>query len=198
MNQDGGLTREGLLLQLKDRFDNIQSYQCNMSLKSFKEGHQLQNQVLWYRRAGYIRIEQKGPFRKGAVVVIHPDGNIRGHLGGWLSVLTVTLKPDDPRLLGVTGDSALTADYGSIIKSALEDSQKVKRYKISKDFIEGRPIVILESFVEEEISLYRMIIDAEDMLIVQIERYKGDKLISAVSWKDIQINIKLSDELFKL
>ncbi len=193
-----GLSRHELLSQLKKRFDAIKSYQCRMRLEGYEKEYQLQNQKFWYKKPGYMRIEQTGPFRKGAVVVIHPDGTIRGHLGGLLSFLNVTLKPDDPRLFGVTNDSALTADYGSIIQSALQASPHVKHYNILRGSEDGKSIIILESYVDEEIDLYRLVIDSERMLIIRLERYKGSKLIFIVSWEDIQLDIELSDEIFQL
>lgn len=194
-----GLSRQELLLQLKKRFDAIKSYQCRMRLEGYEKGYQLQNQKFWYKRPGYMRIEQTGPFRKGAVVVIRPDdGTIRAHLGGLLSFLNVTLKPDDPRLFGVTNDVALTADYGSIIQSALQASPHVTHYNILRGSKDGKSIIILESYVDKEINLYRLVIDSEWMLIIRLERYKGSKLISVISWKDVQLDIELSDEIFQL
>ena len=169
-----------------------------MRLESFEGEHKIQNQVLWYKKPGYVRIEQLGPFKKGAVVVIHPDGIIRGHLGGALSIFRADLNSEDSILLGVTKDSAVTADFGSIIKSAIEHSTRVKNYEITSAQESGKSILILDSFFDEAISKYRIITDAERRLIIRIERYRQDKLIHVISWSEIELDAEVKESLFEL
>jgi outer membrane lipoprotein-sorting protein len=195
-NED--LTRQALLLRLKSQFSKIRTYRCTMKLESFGDGYKVQHQLLWYKNPGYVRITQIGPFRKGAVVVIRPEGSIRAHLGGLLSFVTISLHPDDPRLLGVTGDPAQTADYGSIIQAALDAEQTVKRFTIGKGLKDGQPTIILESVMDGPITLYRMIIDPGRMVIIGLERYKQARLISCVSWEGIEVNVDLPNDLFTL
>jgi outer membrane lipoprotein-sorting protein len=187
-----------LLSSLQERFENIQTYRCKMRLESFEREHKIQNQALWYKKPGYVRIEQLGPFKKGAVVVIHPNGNIRGHLGGALSIFKADLEPEDSILLGVTNDSAVTADYGSIIQSAIDHSNRVKKHAVRGAEESGKPVIILDSFFDEAINQYRIVTDAEKRLITRIERYRQDKLIHVISWTDVEIDVQISDSFFEL
>ncbi len=192
------LTREGLLVQLKERIDRCKAYQCTMTLESYADGHEVQNQVLWYKRPGYMRIEQTGPFKKGAIVVIRPGESARVKPDGLLSFVTLSMKTDDPRLRGVTGDSAVTAGYDTIIRTALAASPAVTGYTITREARDGQPVMVLESGAQGPVDRYRMIVDERQMVIVKLERYKAGRLLYDITWKDIRLDIELADELFRL
>jgi hypothetical protein len=90
--------------------EKLGSYRCVMELSSWDNGKNSTKQRYLYRAPGDVRIEQLGPFRKGAVVVIRTDGTIRARGGGLLSRFTVQLGKDSELLKGVTGDSAVDSD----------------------------------------------------------------------------------------
>jgi hypothetical protein len=193
------LSRHEILTKLKRDISAIRTYRCSMRIESFeKEPPAVQDQLFWYKAPGFMRILQRGPFRKGAVLVIRPDGSIRAHPGGVLSFVKVSLRPDDPRLLGVTGDSALTADYGSIVKAALDAEPTVRSSRVRPDHRDGRPVLVVESFCEGPVSLYRMVVDTTRPAILELERYKGARLLSRVTWKDIVIDEDVPEDLFDL
>ncbi len=191
-------SRSRFLTTLAHTFSGISTYRCSMRLERFEDPPKEQCQLFWYKAPGFMRIVQKGPFRKGAVLVIRPDGTIKAHLGGMLSFIKVGLRPDDPRLIGVTDDSALTADYGSIIKAALDAERTVTRYDLHRDRWNGIPVIILDSYSEGPITLYRMVVEQDRPVILQLERFKGTRCISRVTWQDIEVNVALSDALFDL
>lgn len=190
-------SRHEFFTKLKRDISTIRTYRCSMRIESFeKNPSAVQDQLFWYKAPGFMRIQQRGPFRKGAVVVIRPDGTIRAHPGGVLSFVRVSLRPDDPRLVGVTGDSALTADYGSIVQAALDAEPTVRSASVRRDLRDGKPVLVVDSFCEGPVTLYRLVVDATRPAILELERYQGSRLLSRVTWQDIVIDEDVPEDLF--
>jgi len=187
-----------LLTKLKDQYSEISAYSAVMKLENFKDNRELQRQKVWYKKPGYLLIEQLGPYKEGARLAILPDGTIKGHLGGFFSFMVAPLKPDDENLFGVTNDSAFTTDFGAIINIAFDLAKKMTKFNISGVAVNGRNQIVLETHFHGEFERYRLFIDSEKMLIVRLERYSDNRLAHRISWFEVNTNIKIDDKKFKL
>jgi len=187
-----------LLLALKVSYAKVNDYSATMRLESFEDEYRLQNQKMWFKKPGYLRLEQLGPFKKGAVLVILPDGSIKGHLGGLLSFVVVSIDADDENMYGVTQDSALNSDYDRIIDIALGLRDRVISYSINTEFINNKTRLVLDTTYNGRITRMRLLIDPGTLFIVGLERYSKGKLIHKISWFDIQTNKGIRASRFAL
>ena len=198
IDRDSGQPITDFLNQLKERYQQIQDYTATMRLENFEPEYKLQKQKIWFKKPGYLLIKQLGPFKKGAVLAIYPDGKIKGHLGGFLSFAVVSLDKDDENMYGVTGDSALTTDYGQILNIAMGKFDRVKTFSITEFVDNGKKYQVLETTYDAPIDRLKLIVDKRSQLIVGLERYKGKKLIHRIQWFDVKTNVRLATSLFDL
>ena len=185
-----------LLQQLKSAYSKVDTFTVKMKLERYLPDYALQNQLVWFKRPKYIKLKQLGPFKKGAELAIKPDGSIKGHLGGFLSFLVVSVDADDENLFGVTSDSAFQTDYDVVIEVAMDLSQHMTGYELKKDEKEKK--IILDSFYNDKINRYRLVIDSKNMMIIGLERYLENKLMHKITWSNLKLNPNISDQEFDL
>jgi len=186
-----------LLAELRGNYANVQDYSATMRLESFESEYRLQKQKMWFKKPGYLRLSQLGPFKKGAGLIIRPDGTIKGHLGGFLSFAKVSLDKDDENMYGVTNDSALNTDYDKILDIAVSMLDRVKTFSIATEMVNNKKQLVLDTTYDQKFDRYRLIVDPEKMLITGLERYSKGKLMHKIAWFNIQTNINISTEKFK-
>jgi outer membrane lipoprotein-sorting protein len=178
--------------------EKLGSYRCVMELSSWDNGKNSTKQRYLYRAPGDVRIEQLGPFRKGAVVVIRTDGTIRARGGGLLSRFTVQLGKDSELLKGVTGDSAVDSDWLSILRKANTLARFVAKSEVSSvDMAEQRGYEVIAELRDQPYDRIRMII-REDGPVLLLERYRQGDMRAQVKWIDIEINPEVRDNEFSL
>lgn len=176
----------------------LKSYKCVMELNSYENGLKKANQVYLYRAPGDIRIEQLGPFRKGAVLVIRTNGKIRAQAGGFLSFIKTDLNKNSSLLRGITGDSALASDWISILLEAKRMNPNIIR-SASKT-VRTAPMAVYEVMdILKNLPYDRVrLLLREDGPILLIERFKKLKLKNRIEWKNIQLNPVTKDTDFEL
>jgi hypothetical protein len=178
--------------------EKIGSYRCVMELSSWDNGQNSTKQRYVYRAPGDVRIEQLGPFRKGAVVVIRTDGTIRARGGGLLSRFTVRLGRDSELLKGVTGDSAVDSDWLSILRKANTLARFVAKSEVSSvSMARQRGYEVIAELRDQPYDRIRMII-REDGPVLLLERYRKGDMRAQVKWIDIEINPEVRDNEFSL
>ncbi len=189
---------ENVLNSALRRVRLLKSYKCVMELYSYENSVQRARQLYLYRAPGDIRIEQLGPFRKGAVVVIRTNGKIRAHAGGLLSFIKVDLNKSSSVLRGITGDSAMESDWISI----LGEAKRLKPFVVRR----ASKAVRINSMAGSEVTAtlerqpfdrIRLVIRADGPVLL-IERFKNRKLINRTLWKKIQLNPLTKDADFDL
>jgi hypothetical protein len=179
----------------------LRSYKCIMSLVSHENGSKKQNQSYLYRSPGDIRIEQLGPWKKGAIVVMQSNRSIRAKGGGLLSFFTIDLDKDSSLLRGITGDSAVESDWITI----LLNTKKLQPYTVrsaSKRVRSGSTTgydlhIVVKNQPYEPYDQYRLVV-REDGAVLLVERFRAGKLMHRIEWKDIKLNPPTADADFKL
>lgn len=187
-----------LLDQMRKANSTVTSFTAEMQLERFSPDYALQNQMVWFKRPQYIKLRQTGPFKTKAELAIKPDGSIRGHLGGFLSFAVVNLDKDDKNLLGVTHDSAFDTDFGRILDSAYRLAERMSRFQITERVVAGKRQTVFDSYYDNEIEQYRLVIDASSMMLHSLERYKNRQLLHRIQWKTLQLNVSVDDREFDL
>ncbi len=185
-----------LLAKMRSANTRINSFTAEMQLERFLPDYALQKQLVWFKRPGFIKLKQLGPYKKGAELLIKPDGTIRGHLGGLLRFFVVSLAADDENLYGVTHDSAFTTEFDAILDIADSLVPKVTRYTITEKVQDSRRFIILDTFYAADINRIRLQVDAETLMISRLERYRNDRLLHRIVWKKLVLNPALDDSVF--
>jgi hypothetical protein len=176
----------------------LRSYRCVMHLYSWKKGKERAKQRLLYRAPGDVRIEQLGPFRKGAVVVIRSNGKITARGGGLLSSIKMEMQRDSRLLKGITGDSAVESDWASIFSKFNRMLPSVVRWEAKTIRVHSLPAYDVITHLRGQPWEKARIIVRQDGPILLLERFQKKRLESRIEWKDIEINIDVADADFKL
>ena len=196
-----------LLSKIRTSYAAINDYSAIMRLENFENDYQLQNQKMWFKKPGYLLLEQLGPFKKGAVLSMLPNGTIKGHLGGFLSFAVVSLDKDDKNMYGVTHDSAVNSDYDKILDIAMSKLERVTDYSIETVSLtngkksnqqSSEQIVLDTSYSDNKVDRIRLLISPSNMLIVGLERYRKGKLLHKIAWNNIKTNIGINPTQFDL
>ena len=189
---------ERIIDEALKRIRLLKSYKCVMELYSYENGSKRANQLYLYRSPGDIRIQQLGPFRKGAVVVIRNNGKIRAQAGGFFSFVKTDLNKNSSLLKGITGDSAVESDWISILLTA----KSMNPFLINSAFKAVRVIPmggyeVIHILRNQPYDRVRMLI-RKDGPVLLIERFNNRKLKNRIRWKNIQLNPVTKDTDFEL
>ncbi len=198
------LTKYELILLLEEKFATIDNYRCIMKIEVYDENGKTkcQNQKFIFKKPRMIYCEQLGPYKEGVVLTVDRDGKIVGYSKGILERVwewikgekwKKSFKKEDNELKGITGETIFQSDWGYIINRLKEE---VDSYNIESQIIDGRDIYVFKlTRGQEEFIFY---VDKERMVIVKLERFLNGKPINSVIWEDIEINIELEDDFFKI
>ncbi len=103
--------------------ESLSDYSCFCQLFTVKDNKwkDYGGAQLYFKQKGLLRAEIKSSgYNNGSIVVIQPDGKIRGKGGGGLSLLKMTLQPDSRTLRLPTGYSLVKSDFLSLSRSLKE------------------------------------------------------------------------------
>jgi len=198
-------TRDELILSLEEKFDAINNYKCIMKIEAYNGKTQYQEQKFIFKKPGMIYCEQLGPYKEGVVLTVDKNGKIVGYQEGileraweWITgeKRKESFEKEDNDLKGITGETIFQSDWGYIINEMKRLKDEVDPYSIESQTIDGRDVYIFESKCGQEGFLFH--IDKELMIIVKLERFLNGKMINSVIWEDIEINIELGDDFFKI
>ncbi len=179
------MTRVELLNRLLETIEAVPAYNCHMKVEQLAGEHEEQNQILTYEKPGHVVITQLGPYKKGAVVEIKPNGKITAKLGGFLGIFPVSVGPDSGLIKGVTGDSAVMASYQAIIRKSIERGPLITEDSVT--MIDGGNQILLDYKVNEPVNHLQILIDAKRMVIVRLDKFKGDDPVARITWTDINL-----------
>jgi outer membrane lipoprotein-sorting protein len=150
-----------------------------------------------------LRVIMTGNYKKGAVAVLGRDGKVRGHLGGLLGAVTITIDPNSDMLLGANGYPLLDSDFASmstVIKKFLSQGCKAKvtDHPVA---VEGqtKKVYVLEIMRPNGTELYkRTYIDPQNLLPLEWFDYQDGKLFAHTVWTNLKIDPGIKDDLFNI
>jgi outer membrane lipoprotein-sorting protein len=156
-----------------------------------------------YKKPRLIRMEEVGEYKNGAVAVISADGKARGHYGGAMKFVKLTLSPDAPELKAANGYPLKDADFLSLtnyLKQLLAAGNKsrVSEQPVSLSGI-SQPVVVLEIYSAHESQnvLKRIFVNPETHFPVRWDDFDYPDQ-SSTTWNNIKVNTGLSDKLFSM
>jgi hypothetical protein len=192
------------LKEMTSAAEALNAYSFQFEITSDAKGEVLEHGIFYFKRPGCMRIEEKGAYRHGAVAVVDQEGKIRGHLGGLLSSVIMTLKPNSELLRSTNGWPMVRSDYVSIALALEEFSQQGHEVRVSEtpQIVEGcseRVYVMDVSVCQHPDELYkRVYVDPASMLPVVLLDYKDGRVWARSVWKNVCTPVAMSDKLFEM
>lgn len=184
-----------LLQMINQKFSTLKDYQCQVVNTKYttsaakQDGHKY-----FFKKPHLIRLEVNIGKDKGAVAVYNKAGKVRAHAGGLLSIITITMEPNDKRLQDSDGSTFVDSHLGGTIKDiekAIADGKVTitppqgdqKAYQLQIERTNRKDIIF---------------IDAQLLLPMVWDTYKDGKLASKTEWKNLQVDIGVEEKLFSL
>jgi outer membrane lipoprotein-sorting protein len=182
----------------------LKDYSCEFEIVVYKKDSTVvEKGILYFKQPRLMRLEEKGDYKKGAVVVLGANGKARGHLGGAMKYFTMTLEPDSSWLVASNSYPMKDSDLMSLsafLKNWLVQGIKsrVTEEPVTIEEI-GQPVHVLEMYKSSDPKtvLKRIYIDPQTHLPIRWDDHDYENP-SRSKWKNLKTNIELSEDLFKL
>ncbi|HIA53891.1 MAG TPA: hypothetical protein EYN91_17665 [Candidatus Melainabacteria bacterium] len=204
--------------QMKDGRDFVQSmsktaetandYTFKCIINTFRDGKVIKEEgIFYYKRPSMMKMEVTEGAKKGAVAVLGTDGKVRGHLGGMLKMFSGTIGKDSNLLKSANGFSMMDSDYETLLRDLQKQISQGATCLVTSSPVAvahtNEKVYVLEVYKQvdndkEKDLTQRVFIDPKTGLPEQWNLYKQDQLFSSTDWKDVKLNIGLSNEVFSL
>lgn len=184
-----------VLSSMQEKAKHLKGYSFDSNLTTLKDGKRIvELGKFYFKSPNLVRFEvTKAGSRSGAVVVKQSDGKIRGHLGGALSGIKVSLTPDSKLLKSANGFNILESDLVSLISDAKTKAASRKCLSIP------------EAQNEQIVELLESDGDITDRIAVSNEKlpevwtiFSDSKLLSILKFQNLQERNDLADSLFSM
>ena len=184
-----------------EKFKEIKSY--SVTLRSSSKG--TQEEIKYYfKKPGFVRMDFIKPYN-GTILVYNPlTKKVTLRPVGFFKSLVLTLKPDNPILKSSKKHTVDKSDIGVLLSDVKELASHGKTSVMREEKVGDRDCIVIDvtgkrRLAENEVAQYLLWLDKEIFLPVKIEAYdQSGNLVEKVLMDDLQINIDLLDEFFKL
>ncbi len=188
--------------------ERANDYTFKCIINTYRSGKVIREQgTFYYKRPSLMKMEVTEGAKKGAVAVLCPDGKVRGHLGGMLKMFSGTIGKDSGMLKSANGFSMMDSDYDTLLKDLVKQLNDGAKCIVTSAPVTvahtGDRVYVLEVYKnvdsdKQKDLTQRVFIDPKTNLPEQWNLYRQDQLYSSTDWKDVKVNIGLSDEVFSL
>ena len=198
------VSADSVLQKAMNAFEALHDYQTTLVSHMIK-GKKKEDRVYLYKfmKPHWIYMKVIKGKDKGAEIVYNPiTKKIRAHKGGLLSKIKLTLDPTDKKVLSLRGHRVDRTDFGSIISQWLKVKDKVKVVGIGGR-VDGIECTVLEADNLNPAEWHgadraKLYIRTDNNLPYVREEYEGDKLVHRAIYKDLKINVGLTEDDFKM
>jgi outer membrane lipoprotein-sorting protein len=190
----GHMTPEQIMSRAFDNYQTIRSYQCRLILHATKgEAVQDSQYLFYYQKPNMVRMHVKEGKGKGDTALMRSDGTVRGRREGILSMVAITLNPEDERLRDLWGQRFHKTDWGTILKETEKRmnehaSRRVELAPGGKGYIltiEGKDGYLEQTWLEK---------DSLTLTKKQVLLTNGDRL--EATWTDVALNPQFVKDFF--
>jgi outer membrane lipoprotein-sorting protein len=192
-------TARELFARAQQSYNRIDAYQCEvMSFARKGDRTQTVRLAFAFKKPGMVRARVLSGSKRGSEVAIRRDGTIRGHQGGLLRGIKITMERDDRRLRDIRGSPVWEADWGSFLAKAETalNSHPVEALVQSGEAGVLKLAVRLDGATGPQRQIYAL--DASSFLLRGAELFEGDVLVSRVSYDKEKVNPDLPDGYFNM
>jgi len=195
------LSPQEIVTNMDNVFSRVNDYTC-IADAHYKKGALKEDKVykIYFKRPGLMRIEvlEGDP---GAVAVLREDGKVRGHKGGWLSWIKLTVDLDHPLATTIRGHRMNQSHFGYMIGVMKKILVSEEARVIGEGEVEGQNVYVMEVVHEKprgDLTRELIYVDKETWLLKKILGYEGRREVVNVTYRDIVLNPGLKDELFRM
>jgi len=183
--------------------DDMDSYSFNYTMRVFKDKKTvIEKGDFYYKRPGLIRLEEKGPYKKGAVAILGPNGKVKAHLGGGLKMFVVELDPESGLLRSANGHPMVQSDLKSLaraLRAFVKQGVNTHVTRVPIDLGAGSSSVHILDLHKSGKLWKRVAVDSSSLLPVKWWDYNDEGgLHSFATWEKLAINRTFSDQLFTM
>lgn len=214
-NQVSNFTAAGPLVEsMKDgsafidrlihRTADLRDYSTEFELTVFKKSSTVNEKGEYsFKKPNLIRMEETGDYKNGSVAVLGKDGKARGHFGGPLKFLKGTISPDSSELRAANGYPLKNSDFYSLasyLKKMLSEGCKsrVNEQPVLVDSL-SHPVYVLEMYKSNETGKVQKRIFFEPASLLPLRWDDFDYAYPSMTfWRNVRINIGLSDNVFQM
>lgn len=187
-----------VLQSMQEKVRNMKGYSFDSDLTTYRGGKRIKEVGrLYFKSPNLVRFEViKAGSRSGAVVVKQSDGKIRGHMGGALSGIKVSLTPDSKILKSANGFSILESDLLSLLSDAKRKADS--RLKCLASTGSGQNLQIVELLEGDGDVTDRIGVSPNQKLPEVWNLFSDSKLLSVLKFENLQARNDLPDSLFSM
>ncbi|MCA9802408.1 MAG: hypothetical protein KC777_10495 [Cyanobacteria bacterium HKST-UBA02] len=183
--------------------DDMDSYSFNYTMRVFKDKKTVvEKGDFYYKQPGLIRLEEKGPYKKGAVAILGSNGKVKAHLGGGLKLFVVELDPESGLLRSANGHPMVQCDLKSLARALRTFVKQGVKTHVTKNPIDlgaGSSSVHILDLHRSGKLWKRVAVDSGTLLPVKWWDYNDEgSLHSFATWEKLATNQVLSDKLFTM
>jgi len=197
------LTAEEILDLATRRWEAIEDYRCT-TVVFLRDGDETDEKVLdvVFKRPSLYRNTVIEGDNLGAVVILNSEGVIHGKHGGALSLLVLTLKPDDKRLQGLRGRRFFETAWGieiQEIRDAIAEGWQLSR--LPDEELDGSAcyvIAVSGETAESDLTDRQLWIDQQTHLLRRLVDSGSDTLLRDAKFVNVELNVDPGDEMFRL
>ncbi|MBV8600903.1 MAG: hypothetical protein JO359_04980 [Candidatus Eremiobacteraeota bacterium] len=196
----GTLAMASPLTDFADAWGKVDDYTCTIAVHEAL-GNQTQDRHydFAFKKPSMAHIEvTQGP-GKGSGSVWHGGDTVRGHQGGILSGIKLTISINDPRAVTLRGDTIDTASFGYILgvyqsgKGTITDAPGETIDGVSTDKV---TMQIANAAANKNVSRDVLYLSKGTHLPVRRVRYEGDTLVKQEDFTNVKLNPGLKDSNF--
>jgi len=184
-----------------ERYGEVGSYRMTLRSGSGDNGEVIR---YYYKRPGFIRMEFVTP-HKGAVLVYDPVAKtVRIRPLAFIPAFVLTLSPDNSLVKSAQGHRVDESDIGALLQRVRRLQERGTTIVQREERVGGKESVVVAVEGEkgralEGIHRYVLWLDRSTLLPLKSAAYdsKGTQ-VEEVLMDDLEVNVELSDSLFKL
>ena len=199
----GGAARaDSVISAFGSAVDALQDYTVTIADHEISGGR-TQDRVVryWYKRPNAAKIEVVSGAGRGGVAVWRGGDTLRGHQGGFLSMIKLTVGLHDPRATSLRGDTIDSASFAyelehfKTTKGELAEAPGPRIEGVSTDTL---TLNVADPSGNGGVSKDVLYISRDTHLPVKRERYQGETLVKSELFGNLKTNINLIDRDFAL
>ncbi|HTV74791.1 MAG TPA: hypothetical protein VME66_13930 [Candidatus Acidoferrales bacterium] len=182
--------------------DDLQDY--TVIIKTHEvQGQRVEDRVqqFWFKKPMLAKVVvTSGPGRGGAAVW-HGGPTLRGHQGGLLSFVKMTIDIHDPRAESLRGDTIATAYFGD--KLAHFETTAGQLSEAPGPVMDGTPtdavtLDVADPSADHDVTREVLYISRTTHLPVKADRFEGTALVKSETFSDLKVNVGLTDADFDM
>jgi len=196
---------DGLIEKIEEVWHTINDYTCTVmsyTKKGNKEERSITEQK--FLKPKWIHMKIIDGNGKGSVGIYNPiTKKVKGYKSGLFKFIVLTLDITDKRVASLRGQRIDQGDCGTLIERLIEYNKQNEFTAVTKTLHLEKPAYLFFAETKDTIKLWgakkeHIFIDLKNFLPLRIEQLTGSgEIVHYSIYKDIKINIGLSEEDFK-